>query len=313
MSSADSPVHAIKASALSRAFNGADAVKSIDLEVREGELFGLIGPDGAGKTTTLRLLAAILEPTSGEALVCGYSISKEAEQIKRMIGYMPQRFGLYEDLTVSENIRFFADIYEVPRKLRLERTARLLGFSNLTPFQDRLAGDLSGGMKQKLGLACALIHTPRLLLLDEPTNGVDPVSRRDFWRLLYGLLKEGITIFITTAYLDEAERCTRIALMHQGGILAVQAPEGLRRSLGFSMLELRTDEPRRAHKIIASLEGVKMVTAYGDRLHFAGISPERADEINAALSKDGIAVKGVRQVLPSLEDVFISMTGHDRQ
>ncbi|MCI0625985.1 MAG: ABC transporter ATP-binding protein, partial [Acidobacteria bacterium] len=195
-------MHAIRAEALTKSFGAITAVEGLTLAVEEGEIFGLVGPDGAGKTTTMRLLTAIMDPTSGDAWVAGRHIVREAEAIKDDIGYMSQRFGLYPDLSVMENIDFYADIYGVPRKGRQEKIDRLLAFSNLTPFKKRLAGNLSGGMKQKLGLACALIHTPKVLFLDEPTNGVDPVSRRDFWRILYQLLKEKVTIFVSTAYLD---------------------------------------------------------------------------------------------------------------
>jgi ABC-2 type transport system ATP-binding protein len=197
---------AIKTSNLTKSFGDNIAVHALNLEIRKGELYGLVGPDGAGKSTTMRLLTAIMEPTSGDGWVSGHSILTEGELIKEKIGYMSQRFGLYEDLTVMENILFYADLYEVPKKQRPARIERLLGFSNLTPFKDRLAGKLSGGMKQKLGLACSLIHTPEVLFLDEPTNGVDPVSRRDFWKILYDLLKAGVSILVSTAYLDEAER-----------------------------------------------------------------------------------------------------------
>ena len=211
---------AIHTENLTRTFGTVTAVDALNLDVREGEIFGLVGPDGAGKTTTIRLLAAIMAPTSGAAWVAGRHTVDEAEAIKEEIGYMSQRFGLYPDLTVLENIHFYADIYSVPRRGRAERISELLAFSNLTPFKKRLAGRLSGGMKQKLGLACALIHTPNVLFLDEPTNGVDPVSRRDFWRILYRLLRQHVTIFVSTAYLDEAERCNRIGLIHQGRLIA---------------------------------------------------------------------------------------------
>ena len=222
---------AIKTTNLTKSFGDNIAVNALNLEIRKGELYGLVGPDGAGKTTTMRLLTAIMEPSSGDAWVAGHSIISEGEPLKEKIGYMSQRFGLYEDLTVMENVLFYADLYEVPQRERPARIERLLGFSNLTPFKDRLAGQLSGGMKQKLGLACALIHTPEVLFLDEPTNGVDPVSRRDFWKILYDLLKEGVTILVSTAYLDEAERCTRIALIHKGAILIEGDPKTVRNSL----------------------------------------------------------------------------------
>jgi ABC-2 type transport system ATP-binding protein len=207
---------AIRTMKLTKAFGDNIAVDDLNLEIHKGELFGLVGPDGAGKTTIMRLLSAILKPTSGDAWIAGHSIRGEEEQIKEKIGYMSQRFGLYEDLTVIENIEFYADLYGVPPEERPSRYERLLGFSNLSPFKKRLAGNLSGGMKQKLGLSCALVHTPEVLFLDEPTGGVDPVSRRDFWRILYDLLKERVTIFLSTAYLDEAERCTRIVLSTKG-------------------------------------------------------------------------------------------------
>ena len=208
----------------------------------EGEIFGLVGPDGAGKTTTMRLLCSIMEPTSGDAWVAGCHVVRQAEQIKQQIGYMSQRFGLYPDLTVIENIHFYADIYNEPRKGRGEKIDRLLGFSNLTPFRRRLAGNLSGGMKQKLGLACALIHTPKVLFLDEPTNGVDPVSRRDFWRILSQLLQQNVTIFVSTAYLDEADRCHRVGLLDHGRLLAVGTPAEVKRLMRGTILEIRTEQ-----------------------------------------------------------------------
>lgn len=298
---------AIRTSNLSKAFGNNIAVDKLDLEVAKGELFGLVGPDGAGKTTTMRLLASIMEPTSGEAWIAGHSILKEAGAIRDKIGYMSQRFGLYEDLTVMENIFFYADLYEVPKKERPQRIERLLGFSNLTPFKDRLAGKLSGGMKQKLGLACALIHTPEVLFLDEPTNGVDPVSRRDFWKILYDLLKENVTIFMSTSYLDEAERCTMIGLMHKGGILMKDSPAVIRRSLGLPMLQIWTDEPRSAMDIIKRVKGVKSTSIHGIKLHVAIEKKEVADAISSALAKAGIETRGQREIVPSIEDIFISM------
>jgi ABC-2 type transport system ATP-binding protein len=248
-----------------------------------------------------------MDATSGDASVAGHSILSEGELIKEKIGYMSQRFGLYEDLTVMENIIFYADIYEVPGKERAARTERLLGFSNLTPFKDRLAGKLSGGMKQKLGLACALIHTPEVLFLDEPTNGVDPVSRRDFWKILYGLLKEGVTIMVSTAYLDEAERCTRIGLMHKGKILIEDVPKNVRNSLHQPMIEVWSDDARSSVDLVKNLGGVTSVSLYGDRLHIMVEKKVPAAEIIANLKRLGIDVKDYRDILPSLEDVFISM------
>jgi ABC-2 type transport system ATP-binding protein len=300
---------AIKTWNLRKVFGDNVAVNDLNLEVGRGELFGLVGPDGAGKTTIMRLLAAILKPTSGDALVAGKSILTEGERIKERIGYMSQRFGLYEDLTVMENIGFYADLYDMPPGERPGRTERLLGFSNLTPFKDRLAGNLSGGMKQKLGLACALIHTPEILFLDEPTSGVDPVSRRDFWRILYDLLKERITVVISTAYLDEAERCTRLALIYRGDILVTDEPSRIKQSLGIPMIEISTPEARAARDFLESLAGVKSVSMYGERVHIAIEREDMAARVFDALKSKGIPIEAQRKITPSLEDVFIAMVG----
>lgn len=297
---------AIKTVNLKKAFGEAVAVVGLSFEIKKGELFGMVGPDGAGKTTTMRMLAAIMEPTSGEAWVSGHSVVHEGELIKEKIGYMSQKFGLYEDLTVMENIIFYADLYEVAKKERSSRIERLLGFSNLAPFKDRLAGRLSGGMKQKLGLACALIHTPEVLFLDEPTNGVDPVSRRDFWKILYDLLKEGVTIFVSTSYLDEAERCTRVSLMHNGRIIMDDSPGAIKRSLGVPMFEMWSDDARESINIIKQIGGVISVSLYGNKLHVALKDRELVDDIIIQLRRAGIEIKGQREILPSIEDIFIS-------
>jgi ABC-2 type transport system ATP-binding protein len=227
----------IKAENLTRKFGDLTALDHLNLEVEEGEIFGLVGPDGAGKTTTMRLLTGILDPTEGQAWVYNKHTLKESESLKENIAYMSQRFGLYEELSVMENINFYADVYGVAKENRVEAIDRLLGFSGLLPFKQRFAGKLSGGMKQKLGLACALIHTPRVLFLDEPTNGVDPVSRRDFWGILYELLKEKVTIFCSTCYLDEAERCGRVGLIHKGRLLRCDPPDKIKAEHGVKTLE----------------------------------------------------------------------------
>ncbi|OGW03653.1 MAG: multidrug ABC transporter ATP-binding protein [Nitrospinae bacterium RIFCSPLOWO2_01_FULL_39_10] len=298
---------AIKTENLTKRFGSNIAVDNLNLEIKRGELFGLVGPDGAGKTTTMRLLTAIMDPTGGEAWIAGHSIINEGETIKEKIGYMSQRFGLYEDLTVMENILFYADIYEVPKIERPKRIERLLGFSNLTPFKDRLAGRLSGGMKQKLGLACALIHTPDVLFLDEPTNGVDPVSRRDFWKILYDLLREGVTIFVSTAYLDEAERCTSIGLIHKGKILITDTPEKIKKSIGIPTIEMWTEDSRNTAEIIRRSGDIKGVSIYGDKLHIAITKRESIGSIITQLKNAGVDVKEYREILPSIEDIFISM------
>jgi len=215
---------------VSMRFNLAEAVKDVSLEVERGTIFGLVGSDGAGKSTLLRMIATMIEPTRGEILVSGLNVVTGRQKIKDLIGYMPQRFGLYQDLTVDENMQFFMDVFDVPRDQRAARREKYLGFSNLLPFADRLAGNLSGGMKQKLGLACVLAHEPQLLILDEPTNGVDPVSRSEFWDILGSMQKEGMTILVSTAYLDEGEKCDRLALMHNAVILESATPEMMRGS-----------------------------------------------------------------------------------
>ena len=227
----------IKTSRLTKKFGDLIAVNDLNLEIEEGEIFGLVGPDGAGKTTTMRLLTGILPPTSGDGWVYDKHIVKDDESLKDNIAYMSQRFGLYEDLTVMENVNFYADLFGVSSAGRSEKIEELLGFSGLTPFKTRFAGKLSGGMKQKLGLACALIHTPKVLFLDEPTNGVDPVSRRDFWKILYDLLKKKVTIFYSTSYLDEAERCKRVGLLHKGKLLRCDTPDMVKKEFNAKTLE----------------------------------------------------------------------------
>ena len=251
-----SSVPAISVRGVAKHFASAMAVEHLDLSVAPNEIFGLVGPDGAGKTTTMRMLAGVLRPDAGSIVIDGVDVVQNPDLAKAHFSYMPQRFGLYEDLTVDENIRFYADIFCVPSRLREERAARLLAASDMTRFRDRLAGQLSGGMKQKLGLSCALIHTPKIVLLDEPTTGVDPVSRRDFWRILYDLREEGVTIVISTAYLDEAERCHRLALLHQGHLLQCDTPQALKAQIPGAILLAPSTEPRAIRAVIARLPGV---------------------------------------------------------
>lgn len=301
-------MHAIEIKNLTKSFDDLTAVDDLSLSVAEGEIFGLVGPDGAGKTTTMRMLTAIMEPTTGDAWVAGHHIVKDDEAIKEEIGYMSQRFGLYPDLTVMENINFYADIYEVPRRGRSERIEELLAFSNLTPFKKRMAGKLSGGMKQKLGLACALIHTPKVLFLDEPTNGVDPVSRRDFWRILYQLLRKNVTIFVSTAYLDEAERCNRLALLNKGKLLAIGTPDEVKMLMKGTIYEIRASEPRRASLLLREKLDGDSVGLFGDRVHVVTNRPERAQEISKTeLAAANIQLNNMRVIAPSLEDVFVSV------
>jgi ABC-2 type transport system ATP-binding protein len=308
----NTPLPVIKTDNLTKRFNDLTAVEGLNLTVAKGELFGLIGPDGAGKTTTMRMLTAIMDPTAGEAWIMGRNTVAEAEAIKEVIGYMSQRFGLYPDLTVLENIHFYADIYGVPQKGRTDKIDELLAFSNLTPFKKRHAGKLSGGMKQKLGLACALVHTPRVLFLDEPTNGVDPVSRRDFWRILYRLLREGVTIFVTTAYLDEADRCHRVGLIHKGKLLACDTPDNLRGLMKGAILEVRTGDLRKSARLLR--EGFPELTVglFGDRVHVVTDDPVKGERLVAdLLQREGITITGIRQIEPSLEDVFVSVLSRE--
>jgi len=305
----------IRAQGLTKKFDNVAAIDNLTFEVAEGEIFGLVGPDGAGKTTTMRLLTSIMDPDAGEAWVAGHHVVRQSEEVKAEIGYMSQRFGLYADLTVMENIDFYADIYNVPRKGRDDRIQQLLAFSNLTPFKRRLAGNLSGGMKQKLGLACTLVHTPRVLFLDEPTNGVDPVSRRDFWRILYQLLRQRVTIFVSTAYLDEAERCNRLALIHQGRMLACGTPDEVKRLMRGTILEIRTAEPRRAAALLREQFPAASVGLFGDRLHFVsreqGAGSRESGSVlpalTAALDAAGLPRPAIRVIPPTLEDVFVSV------
>ena len=222
---------------LTRRFGQLTAVDHLNLTVAPGEIFGLVGPDGAGKTTTLRLLCGLMDPTEGSARVAGHDVAREPQAVKDQIGYMAQRFGLYGDLTVEENMVFYSDLFGIRGAERDKLTAELLRMTRMEPFRQRQAGKLSGGMKQKLALMCTLLHRPQILFLDEPTNGVDPVSRRDFWAILYQLLKEGITVFMTTAYLDEAERCNRVGLMYKGKLIRCQAPEQMKRETDSKNME----------------------------------------------------------------------------
>ncbi|MGE0333905.1 MAG: ATP-binding cassette domain-containing protein [Gammaproteobacteria bacterium] len=303
---------AIRAEGLSKSFGALKAVDDLTLSIEEGEIFGLVGPDGAGKTTTMRLLTGIMDPTAGDAWVAGRHVVREAEAVKDDIAYMSQRFGLYPDLTVMENIDFYADLYGMPRRGRAARIEKLLAFSNLTPFKKRQAGKLSGGMKQKLGLACALIHTPKVLFLDEPTNGVDPVSRRDFWRILYQLLREKVTIFVSTAYLDEAERCARVALMHKGRLIAVGTPDEVKRLMQGSLIEVRAAEPRRSATLLREQLEAESVGLFGDRVHVVAQHPDTAmAKAGEILRNAGLAVQSIRTIEPSLEDVFVSVLSRE--
>ena len=301
------PGLAVETQGLGKTFATVEAVRSLDLTVRDGEMFGLVGPDGAGKTTTIRMLCGILKPTAGRARVLGYDLETQGQEIKSHIGYLSQKFSLYGDLTVDENIEFFADIHLVGdfRKRRDE----LLEFTRLTPFRKRLAEKLSGGMRQKLALACTLIHTPRLIFLDEPTTGVDPVSRRDFWKILSSLLRSGITIVMTTPYMDEAERCSRVGLLSGGRLLAADTPQAVKSLMRGTVIEIVCPEIRRAFAVLKKITEVREVQLFGDRLNVVVDEVEKETAlVEAALSKAGIPIIQKRVLPPSLENVFISVT-----
>ena len=301
-------MEAIVTQKLRRQFRKTVAVKDISFSIKQGDIFGLIGPDGAGKTTTLRMLAGVLKPTSGQAHVLGEDVVRNPEALRDKVGYMPQHFSLYGDLSVLENLQFFAEIYSTPRAKRADRIARLLRFAQLEQFADRPAAKLSGGMKKKLGLACALIHNPRLLLLDEPTNGVDPVSRREFWDILSELHLQGVTILITTPYMDEAERCNQVGLMFRGELIEQGEPEALRQLAPGEMLALYTPELARTEAILPELPGYITHQVYGDRLHiFVADAAATKPRLTAFLQARGIPVQALYVDEPRLEEAFIHL------
>ena len=295
---------------MTRRYGAVTAVDGLTLRVMRGEMFGIIGPDGAGKTTTLRVVLGLLAAHGGRVVTCGLEPFRRRRDVSRRAGYLSQRFSLYGDLSVDENVAFFADVHGVGGWAK--RRDELLEMLRLAPFRDRLADRLSGGMKQKLALACTLVHTPDLLILDEPTTGVDPVSRRDFWRILVRLQRDGLTILLTTPYLDEAERCQRIALLDRGRLLALDRPESLRRQQRGTTLEVLAAPRRRAAEILTALAEVTDTETFGERLHLtlASVPPEEgtaaAARIAAALAANGVVVESVRPTLPTLEDVFIA-------
>ncbi len=302
---------AVDVTALTKRFGAVTAIENISFSVGSGELFGLIGPDGAGKTTMLRILAGVMAADGGSVRVEDVDVVAHPEDVRERISYMPQRFGLYEDLTVEENIRFFADVFEVPRRVRDERATALLGASGMLRFRKHLAGELSGGMKQKLGLTCALVHAPRIVLLDEPTTGVDPVSRREFWEILYKLRADGAAIVISTAYLDEADRCDRLALMHNGAMPFCEAPDALRARMPGGMVEIATSDARSARDVLAGAPGVQGVLMVGDGVHVhVDDAGRRAAELERVLTERAVAHGTAHTVVPSIEDLFVALLGH---
>jgi ABC-2 type transport system ATP-binding protein len=301
----DAPIICAK---LTRAFGKTVALQELDLRIEPGEIFGLVGPDGAGKTTALRLMAAVMRPTLGRVRVSGFDSVKQAESIRPHVGYMPQRFSLYPDLNVLENLCFYADIFSVNGGERQKRIEQLLAFANLTHFTDRRAGQLSGGMQKKLALACTLIHHPDVLLLDEPTTGVDPVSRREFWDILTDLHISGTTIVVSTPYMDEAERCNRVGLLFKGALIECGTPTAVKAKVQGQVIELRPEPMARAQEALTHRPDVLEVQVYGDLLHvLVDDAYQRMPQLKAALEAAGVQVNRLRVIQPRMEEAFISL------
>lgn len=287
------------------------AVDHISLSVERGELMGLIGPDGAGKTSTMRMLCGLLHPDAGECRLADVDVQTHTRAVRSFVGYMPQRFSLYPDLTVGENLTFFARLFQVPGGEREAQMERLLEFSRLKPFIHRRAANLSGGMKQKLALSCILIHTPRILLLDEPTTGVDPVSRREFWDILHKLKQDGVTLMVTTPYMDEAAQCDRIAFIHHGNILAIDHPDQLTASYPYTLFQVNCDHPVRAARILSGDPILNSVQIFGNRLHISGAeSGKTRAHVTQRLRDQGLAVSSIQPVDAGIEDMFVYLSTH---
>lgn len=304
---------AIQILSLTKKFGEITAVDNLNVQVKKNTIFGLVGPDGAGKTTTMRMLCALLSPDSGTAKIGGYDILTESNQIKNHIGYMPQKFSLYGDLTVLENLEFYSEVYQVPRKQSKEKIDYLLKFSNLTAHSYKLADQLSGGMKQKLALSCNLIHTPDYLLLDEPTIGVDPVARREFWKILFELRNQGSTIFVSTPYMDEAERCDQVGLMNKGRIIKRDNPASIINSFENHILSLYSDDNHLARALIQEEEYVLDAYLMGEELHVVTKSLEPMEKLKEKLKTNGIMVSSINEAKPSLEDVFVNIIKSEKR
>ncbi len=304
-----SPKPAVVVDDLERRFGSFVAVNKVSFAVNQGEIYGFLGPNGAGKSTTIRMLTGILAPSGGKGTVAGFDISRETEKIKTQIGYMSQRFSLYDDLTVEENIDFYSGIYRIPAAKKSVRKDWVLQMAGLTEHRHSLAAVLSGGWKQRLALGCAVLHEPPILFLDEPTSGVDPVSRRQFWNLIYELAGQGVTIFVTTHYMDEAEYCDRIGLIYRGELIAEGTPEQLKNEwMQEDVLDLQCTRPQDAMVLIETLPGVKEVALFGKGLHVVATHSETAlAELKTALPPAGFAIQRLEVITPSLEDVFVSL------
>ncbi len=304
---------AIEAIQLTKRFGDFTAVNQVSFEIPRGEIFGLLGPNGAGKTTTIRMLCGILEPTAGEARVMGYDVAKHAEEVKQRIGYMSQKFSLYDDLTVYENLDFYANLYGVPREKLKPRLAELIEMAGLRGHEKQLTRDLSGAWRQRLALACAIVHEPPMLFLDEPTAGVDPVSRREFWEMIYQLAGQGVSVLATTHYMDEAEFCNVIGMMYRSRLIALSDPDSLREGVIGVLFEVDCQEPGRAELVLKDLPLVQDVAAHGVLLHVQVASEKQRAELEQTLQSNGIVVERIERILPSLEDIFVSLVDHENR
>ena len=295
----------IEVKGIHKSYGDTEALCGVDLSVKKAEVFGLIGPDGAGKTSLMRILCGLMNFNEGQAFVAGFNVDTQTAEVKKRLGYMPQRFSLYPDLTVGENIRFFADLFQVNKTDYAVRFKELMHFSKLEPFIKRRAANLSGGMKQKLALCCTLIHTPEVLILDEPTTGVDPISRIEFWEMIGRLSKDGVTVLVSTPYMDEANRCHRIALTHKGKILAQGTPQDVTKLFTDKVLELRGQALFDLRNRISTYQSIKAVHLFGDRMHIMTDSIQSCR--HELVSKLEIKESDLKEVSPSIEDTFISL------
>jgi len=295
---------------LLKEFDGKRAVDNLTLEIKQGEIFGFLGPNGAGKSTTIRMLCGILKPTSGKASVLGLDIYSQAEEIKKNIGYMSQHFGLYNDLTVEENINFYSRVYLRDKKVATERSSEIISVSGLSSYRKYLAAKLSGGWKQRLALACSVVHEPKMLFLDEPTAGIDPVSRRIIWDLLYNLASKGITLFVTTHYMEEAERCGRIGFINNGRLVACDTPKRIKKEfMPLDIISLKTAELKKAFDLLKTQEFSKDINIYGDEIHISvGDAEKCIPVIKEILSGNKIQIEKIEKINPSIEDVFVYVT-----
>ena len=306
---------AIEAKDLTRYFGKFAAVDKVNFTIRYGDIFGFLGPNGSGKSTTIRMLCGILIPTSGTATVAGYDVNLQSEMIKQSIGYVSQRFSLYTDLTVEENLRFYGQIYGLDEALWKKRLPEVLELTGLGPWRKRLAGELSGGWKQKLALANAILHQPKILFLDEPTAGIDPLSRRSLWELLYQLADQGVALFVTTHYMEEAERCNQIAFISQGKILRIGEPNELKNEVTGKLLEIECRPLMKASRLFSLISGVVGITVYGTTLHLNVTDVDAVKEAVLKISREqGIEIVAIKSISASLEDVFATLTeGHDEK